>query len=145
MANTRQYYLIPSVVTGLTQATANSKHISHIIELDFTVISDLVDGNLKRTSDFVRFYFGALDPEDFGDVWGANLKYERNDDSQITHKLVYYLEFSNKYCALKVNTVKPDGSVGTITLSQYTGTNYKFASKFKIKMEEWEDQYNPYI
>ena len=130
----RQYYVSPPIVTGLTQATSASKHISHIIELDFTVITDLVDGNLKRTSDYVRFYFGALDAEDFGEVWGTNPKFERDDETQISHKLVYYLEFSDKYCALKVNTIKADGSVGTVTVSQYTGANYKFASKFKIKL-----------
>ena len=145
MNDKRQYHLSPPIVTGLTQATDASKHISHIIELDFTVITDLVDGNLKKTSDYIRFYFGALDPEEFGDVWGVNAKYEKDDDTQISHKLVYYLEFSNKYCALKVNTIRADGSVGTVPVSQYTGPNYKFASKFKIKMEEWDNEYAPYM
>ena len=45
----------------------------------------------------------------------------------------------------KVNTIRADGSVGTVTVSQYTVANYKFASKFKIKMEEWEDEYATYM
>lgn len=44
MNNKRQYYLSSPIVTGLTQGTQNDKHISHIIELDFTTITGLVDG-----------------------------------------------------------------------------------------------------
>ena len=144
-----QFYISPPIVTGMVGATDASKHISHIIDCDFTglkVVTDELGANHTTATDYIRFYFGDCRQDNLGTKWGTEAKVaNRHSVSEpLDPSMMYALEFSNANINLRRNNMDGNGVVGTVRQFTGSGGTYSIATKFQIIVEEWETSYSSY-
>ena len=144
-----QYYISPPIVTGLSGATDQAKHISHIIECDFTGLKTNnaeLGATHTNATDYFRFYFGDTDPDRFGSKWAHEPKMAGNGApvAPLDPRMVYALEFSNSHVNIRYNQLQADGSVNTVRGSVGAGGQYSISNKFQIICAEWEDEFYSY-
>ena len=143
------YHIGAPIVTGMVNATDAAKHISHIIECDFTGLNNVNNlGDPYTTSqDHIRFYFGDAQQADFGTVWGHEPKLASNiaPITPLDNKFIYALEFTNARVSIRYNALKADGSVATQRKQVGSSAAYNITHQYQIIFEEWDNEYSSYF
>ena len=145
----KQYYLSPPIVTGLTGTDTNAKHRSHMIEIDFTT-DNLGAVFPDGSNDYVRFYFGNCTMDNFGNKWGVTPKFTTQDNSDISSQMHYYVEINNQFLVSRYTEVDDKKAI-TKTARFNAGTQvggqdiWNSNSKVRLTCEQWEDAYYSYI
>ena len=143
-----QYHIGAPVVTGLVNVTDASKHISHIIECDFTGLDNVAEVGATHTlpGDYIRIYFGDAKQSEFGSKWGQEPKLAAVGApvTALDEKFMYALEFCNSNVNIRYNEIQADGSVATSRKQYGSGANYKISNKYQIIVEEWDSDFTSY-
>ena len=131
------YHIGAPIVTGMVNATDAAKHISHIIECDFTGLDNVDNLGVPHTTaqDYIRFYFGDAQQAEFGTLWGHEAKLANNNAP----------EFTNARVSIRYNTLQADGSVATQRKQIGSGVAYNITNKYQIIFEEWDNDYTSYF
>ena len=140
-----QYHIGAPIVTGMVNSTDAAKHISHIIECDFTGLDTGQELGATHTqpTDYIRFYFGDAQQAELGTLWGHERRQANNQApvEPLHDKFIYALEFTNGRVNIRYNELQADGSVTTARNQVGAGGSYTIASKFQIIVEEWDNAY----
>ena len=144
-----QYHIGAPIVTGLVNVTDQAKHVSHIIECDFTGLDNNAEelgATHTQPADFIRIYFGDAKQSEFGTKWGHEPKLAAVGApiTPLDEKFMYALEFCNANVNLRYNEIQADGSVATSRKQYGSGANYRIANKYQVIVEEWDSDYTSY-
>lgn len=133
-----QYYLSPPIVTGLTGTDENAKHRSHMIEIDLTPaeLSAALNPN-----DYIRFYFGNCNLDNFGIRWGDQPKYNANNNTSISSQMHYYVEINNQFLVVRYKEVVDQKAVTKSARYSATQPLWNSESKVRLTCDQWEDAY----
>ena len=137
-----QYYLSPPIVTGLTGTDENAKHRSHMIEIDLTPaeLSAALNPN-----DYIRFYFGNCNLDNFGRKWGDQPKSNANNNTSISSQMHYYVEINNQFLVVRYKEVENQKVVTKSARYSATQPLWNSESKVRLTCDQWEDAYYSYI
>lgn len=125
------YFSGPAMVTGLTGATSDAKHLACIVELDLTA-------HAMAQGEYIQTWFGPLRNSSLGPsspyLWGNTLNENEPSSFNLANRFAVQIE-NGKLVVMYSEIV--DGEI-VATPFVYNGATDKL---FQIVCQEWDDEY----
>ena len=151
-ANKLGYHISAPIVTGLTGGTANSPFTSHVINVDFSGLTDFEEepeqvgvGVGLASIDYIRFLYGDCS---YASISSGDVVYKGKlenidviDNDDLSEKQVYNIEITNRYIMVAINT----GLKTKYDIYHSGGSGiYKVNSQFQFKYELYDTAYGSF-